>query len=120
MASSLIENLRLKHVLLDTNFLMEASRCPEAFSDIFQTMTQSCCKPITISVIEFEFLQRAFQDEHRRTLRAFMAGLNVSLVPLNPVDAMMTDALKIANVYAARGLKSPGIADACIAAVAKK
>lgn len=81
METPLLEKLRHKHVIFDTNLLLEASRSPEAFSGLFKAIQDAGCQPVIFPMIEFEFLQRAHQKDHREKLRLFMKELNLLRIP---------------------------------------
>lgn len=60
-----IAKLQRKHLLLDTNFLLEATASPDIFLPVFQEFSQAHCQPIIFPLIDFEFSRNDFKEEIR-------------------------------------------------------
>lgn len=109
-----------KHLLFDTNVLLEASKKLEAFSDFLDLIEELNCKPVYNSFIRFELLNRIYQPELRKQMAQFLKELDLFCLPLTPLDSHVELALRIAGEHAARGMAGIGIVDSTSIALLQK
>lgn len=109
--------LQRKHLLLDTNFLLEAAKSPDIFFSIFQEFGDLRCQPITFPLIDFEFLRTAFQEDLRLEKQKLLQSLHCISLPIRP--DIFNVALAFGHYYAAHR-ESPSLTDCFIAAMLKQ
>lgn len=105
-----------KHILLDNNVITRASDHPRAFRPFLKLLNESECKPIIIPLIKFEYLRGAHSVEHKERREALLEILNPYTLPQSYTDEKIDLAIKIANCYAQRDLRTPNVVDCALAA----
>ncbi len=112
------KKLSHKHLVVDTNLLLEAEKSPEYFSELFSFILEAQCIPILTRFTEFEFMRNSFQKEVQQKQRAFLDAFGFMLYPLAiQPDALFEEAVKIANHYQARKFKDTSLVDCCLGAL---
>lgn len=112
--------LSRKHILLDTNVIIDAYQSPIAFQELFQHFEQAPCA-LTISwQVRFELFRKAYDQNYRDRLQEFIDSLGIFILPSGMEKDFYPDALAIANVYAKKSIKAPSFVDCMIAAHIKR
>ena len=114
---SLKEKLSHKHVLLDSNFLIEASNSSDDFRSVIDCLQEAPCQPVLFSLVEFEIFRTSFQSELREAKRAYLDSWNCMRLPMG--QALFADAVAFGNYYASIKI-APSLADCFIAAFLKQ
>ena len=110
-----------RHVLVDSNFLLEANKSPEDFKEIFDIFISADCIPMLTRFTEFEFLRCSYQQEVIVRQREFLKAWGFLTHPLAmQPDRLSEEALEIANYYQARGIKTPSLTDCFLAALLRQ
>ncbi|OGL66267.1 hypothetical protein A2856_03525 [Candidatus Uhrbacteria bacterium RIFCSPHIGHO2_01_FULL_63_20] len=108
------QKLLRKYVLLDACVLMEASKQPDAFIELFRLLDETGCIPVLFPLVEFEFLRNAFLKEEKAKLRSFLETFSIETLSMNPPDKFMERTARIASWYASQRL-APDLTDCAIA-----
>lgn len=87
----LISSLKYKHLLLDTNVFIDASKHPADFADFFNTLKDSDITVVTIDCVKIEFLRGASGDSEYKEKENYFNDITKIILP--------TDAAIIRNSY---------------------
>lgn len=115
----LTQRIKGKHILLDTGVIIRAFEFFQKFEDFFRLLGSTNCIPVYFPLIEFEFIRGAHILEHRQKREEFLKSVSGVNMPFR-TEQIMSDAIRIANCYAARKINNPSVVDCCIAAYIKQ
>lgn len=87
----LISSLKNKHILLDTNIFIDATKHPNDFTDFFNTLKDEDIIVATIDCVKIEFLRGAPNEEKYKEKEAYFNNITKFILP--------TDLEVIANSY---------------------
>lgn len=87
----LISSLKYRHLLLDTNVFIDASKHPEDFADFFNTLKDSDITVTTIDCVKIEFLRGASDDREYKEKEDYLNSITEMILP--------TDTEVIKNSY---------------------
>ena len=87
----LISSLKYKHLLLDTNVFIDASKHPADFADFFNALGESEITVPTIDCVKIEFLRGASDDREYQEKESYFSNITNIILP--------TDAEIIKNSY---------------------
>ena len=115
------EVLRNKHVLLDTNILIDSSKFPDEFGSFFDLLNEKSVISVIDQTIKFEFLRGAQNNAEYKKLEDFLDLLfGQNRLELEPNRATFDVARKIASLSYRTGNKSIKLGDSLIAAQVEK
>ena len=115
----LAKKLAGKHILFDTGVIIHSFQSYESFVDFFILLIKLNCHFAYFPLIEFEFIRGAYEEIHRRKRQEFLRNLSFLKLPFQGED-LINDAIRIANIYAARRNHKTSLVDCLIAAYLRK
>ncbi len=118
METALKDKIANKFVLLDTGVIIRAFEHFDNFEAFFKMLEGANCKNVYFPFVEFEFLRGAYEPSHKVDREDFLkeiSGINLNA----PTQAIIKDAIAIANCYSARKHHSASLTDCSIAAYLK-
>ncbi|KKP80882.1 MAG: hypothetical protein UR81_C0013G0008 [Candidatus Levybacteria bacterium GW2011_GWB1_35_5] len=79
----LISSLKNKHLLLDTNIFIDASKHPEDFTDFFNILKESDITVVTIDCVRIEFLRGAPNENKYKEKEDYFDNITKIILPTN-------------------------------------
>jgi predicted nucleic acid-binding protein len=80
----LISSLKHKHLLLDTNVFIDASKHPAEFADFFNTLKDSNITVVTIDCVKMEFLRGAPDENKYKEKESYFNSITTIILPTDP------------------------------------
>jgi len=82
--TSSFANLGNCHILVDTNFLIDAKNYPNVFDNIIESLRNQSCTLVGITAVLFEFTKGAkSKEEYKKKVEYYRSIINTTL-PLTP------------------------------------
>ena len=119
--SKRLESIKGTFLLLDTNILIDASKDPDAFDELFTLLKQHDIQGVHDSIAKLEFLRGARNNKELESYEVFLDGLlgtDRFVMPTNKDlhHMLFDDALRIARVSSRVDNKKMSVPDCLLAA----
>jgi predicted nucleic acid-binding protein len=95
-----MERLKHKHILLDTNILINAAKCKDGFAPFFKILSHNDVQSVIDYGIKFEFLRTSNTEERREIKNRYLdLILGKNRMELFVNSEIIDSAIEIANIY---------------------
>lgn len=119
-----MKSLKNKHILLDTNILINAAKYKEHFKSFFEELADNEVQSVIDYGIKFEFLRSSNTQERREDKKRYLdLILGKDRMELFVDSGMIDSAIELANIYSRKikgANKQFSFTDCVIAAQMKK
>lgn len=97
----LTSSLNNRHLLLDTNIFIDASKHPEDFADFFNILKKSNITVATIDCVRIEFLRGASNEDKYKEKESYFDNITKIILPTTP--DIVENSYKLVKKYKEQG-----------------